>query len=121
MSKADHRCTVITFDHQLKLFRWENTNKLLNNYFVASKTGITPTAGPCLVSTFKYGPYEARGCLIDCKTPEIRWKEMATILLWQFDYYLKTNKIGAYNQQMVAEFKQLREQQRQQHEVAEKL
>jgi D-alanyl-D-alanine carboxypeptidase len=121
MNKAEHRCTVITFDHKTELFKWVNTNKLLNKYFVASKTGITPAAGPCLVSAFRFGPYEARGCLIDSKSTTIRWKEMATILLWQFDYYLKTNKIGAYNGQIVAEYKLLRDQQRLQKEHAKKI
>jgi len=82
MGKAKHTCNVYTFDLQRRDFWWENTNKLLNKYFMASKTGITPSAGPCLITVFRVGSYEARGCLIDCKTPEIRWKEMATILLW---------------------------------------
>jgi len=46
---------------------------------------------------FKFGPYESKGCLIDSKSPEIRWKEMATIQLWKFDKYLKKHLIGAYN------------------------
>ena len=33
---------------------------------------------------------------------------MATILLWQFDHHLKKNKIGAYNNQTVAEFAKLK-------------
>lgn len=46
---------------------------------------------------------------MDSKTPEIRWKEMSTILLWQFDKFLKKNKIGAYNQKTVQEFKRIKE------------
>jgi D-alanyl-D-alanine carboxypeptidase len=82
MGKATHKCEVYNYDLQKRYFWWENTNKLLSQYFTASKTGITPSAGPCLISVFKFGPYESRGCLIDSKNPEIRWKEMATILLW---------------------------------------
>lgn len=60
------------------------------------------------MSYFKFGDYESKGCLIDSKTTDIRWKEMATILLWQFDHHLKKNKIGAYNNQTVAEFAKLK-------------
>jgi D-alanyl-D-alanine carboxypeptidase len=80
-----------------KKFVWENTNKLLNEYFIGSKTGITQGAGPCLVTQFQYGPYIGQGCLIDSKSLEIRWKEMSTILLWQFDKFLKKNQIAGYN------------------------
>ena len=34
---------------------------------------------------------------------------MATILLWQFDQYLKKHQIGAYNRDTVVEFGKLRE------------
>ena len=83
--KARHACNCYTFDLQPRKFQWFNTNRLLNEYFIGSKTGITPSAGPCLVTHFKYGPYESQGVLIDSKTLEIRWKEMSTILLWQFN------------------------------------
>jgi D-alanyl-D-alanine carboxypeptidase len=89
MGKPVHRGELITGDFEKRFYKWENTNKLNNEYFVASKTGVTPKAGPCLVSVLRVGPYYGRGCLIDTKTPEIRWKEMATILLWQLDLYLK--------------------------------
>ena len=95
--KARHECDVYTWDLLTQHFHWENTNKLLNKYFIAAKTGITPSAGPCLVSHFKCGPYEAQGVLIDTKTTDCRWKEMSTLILWQFDKYMKKHKIGAYN------------------------
>ena len=111
--KARHSCKVYTYDHQVRDFYWENTNKLLGASFIAAKTGITPSAGPCLVSHFKYGPYESQGVLIDSKTQDIRWKEMATILLWQFDKFLQKNDLAAYNPSMAAEFRQRRIQQQQ--------
>ena len=79
MSKQTHTFDVFTHDLYKRVFTWENTNKLFNNYFIASKTGITPSAGPCLVTLFKVASYECRGCLIDSKSVDIRWKEMATI------------------------------------------
>lgn len=42
---------------------------------------------------------------MDSKTVEIRWKEMSTILLWQFDKFLRKNRIGWYNRKMYDEFK----------------
>jgi D-alanyl-D-alanine carboxypeptidase len=55
--KINHYSIVFTNDLIPKNFYWENTNKLLNQYFIAGKTGITPSAGPCLVSHFKFGAY----------------------------------------------------------------
>jgi hypothetical protein len=37
----------------MKDYRWENTNKLLSKGFVGIKTGVTYTAGPCLVTHIK--------------------------------------------------------------------
>jgi len=49
-SKNKYKCYLYTFDLQPKEFYWENTNKLINQYFVGSKTGVTQTSGPCLVT-----------------------------------------------------------------------
>ena len=105
-SKNTHKCIVYSWDLNPRQFYWENTNKLINQYFVGSKTGITYTAGPCLVTNFKFGEYISFGVLINSKTPEIRWKEMATIILWHFDKYLSKNKLAGYNYQLVQEFKE---------------
>ena len=53
------------------------------------------------MSHFKFGAYESQGVIIDSKSPEVRWKEMATLLLWQLDKFLKKNSIAAYNKKMV--------------------
>ncbi len=58
-NKARHECILYTWNLQSRKYVWDNTNKLLNQYFIGSKTGITPSAGPCLVTYFKYGPYES--------------------------------------------------------------
>ena len=97
VNQQSYSCNVYSFDLIPRNFVWENTNKLLNEFFIGSKTGITPGAGPCLVTQFQYGPYTSQGCLIDSKTLEIRWKEMSTILLWQFDKFLKKYKAAGYN------------------------
>jgi len=99
---------VYSFDLIPRNFWWLNTNKLSNDYFVASKTGITPSAGPCLATHFKFGPYESYGVLINTKTNEIRWREMATILIWQLDKFMRKNTLGGYNFQAVNEFRKRR-------------
>ena len=98
---SHHSTVVYTNELQKKNYYWENTNKLLNKYFIGGKTGITASAGPCLVSHFKFGSYESQGVIIDSKSADVRWKEMATLLLWQFDKFLKKNSIAAYNKKMV--------------------
>lgn len=56
-SKRRYECLVYSYDLKPRKFVWDNTNKLLNEYFIGSKTGITPGAGPCLVTQFQFGPY----------------------------------------------------------------
>ena len=111
MNTQIYRCNIYSYDLKMLKYWWPNTNKLLGgDFFPYGKTGTTDTAGPCLVAQFKIAGYEARGCLIDSKTAELRWKEMAIILLWQFDKYLRKHKVGWYNYQTFNEFKKSREE-----------
>ena len=112
--KKTHKCKVYTHDLTPKDFVWTNTNKLINDFFIASKTGITPSAGPCLVSFFKLGGYQSIGVLIDSKTEKVRWREMAAILLWQLNRFLKINKICAYSRSTYEKFKKIKEVEREQ-------
>ena len=41
---------------------------------------------------------------------------MSTILLWQFDKYMKKHKIGAYNHRLYHEFKKAQARQREERE-----
>jgi D-alanyl-D-alanine carboxypeptidase len=61
----------------------------LNSYFKGVKTGVTPTAGPCLSSYFEYLDFSIVACIMDSKTIDVRWKEMATLVLWALDKHLK--------------------------------
>lgn len=120
-SKKVHSCKVYTFDLIEREFRWENTNKLINKTFMGSKTGITPSSGPCLVNNFKYGDYESQCCIIDSKTQEIRWKEMATLQLWAFDKYLRKNQIGGYNRQVISEYRKMKQLKIQEEQEEQKI
>lgn len=60
VSKKRFTCKIFnrTFSHS-KESVWENTNKLLSiEGFVGVKTGITPSAGPCLTSLFEISSSE---------------------------------------------------------------
>lgn len=112
VQKKTHSCDIITSDFRKLRYTWENTNKLINKHFIGGKTGVTPSAGPCLVHHFKFGEYESTCCMIDSKSTDIRWKEMATLQLWQFDKFLYKNKIGAYNYLTVQNFKKIKQTQK---------
>lgn len=52
VSKRFHECITVSYQHNVNMFQWFNSNKLLNDYFKGVKTGTTPTAGPCLTTYF---------------------------------------------------------------------
>jgi D-alanyl-D-alanine carboxypeptidase len=55
VGKKEFSCKVYnrTFS-QYRNVSWKNTNRLLNTEgFVGVKTGVTPSAGPCLASMFR--------------------------------------------------------------------
>lgn len=63
--------------------RLENTNQVLGLGFDGMKTGITPSAGPCLIATCKaYGITDIIIILINCRTTEIRWNEALILKNW---------------------------------------
>jgi hypothetical protein len=50
--------------------------------------GTTPTAGPCLCGYFAYKDFNAIACVMNTKTVDSRWKDMAMLFLWALDKYL---------------------------------
>ena len=89
VSKKDHRCNVINKFGYSVAYNWVNSNKLLNGYFDGVKTGNTPSAGPCLCCSFVYKDFNVTTVITGCKHPDVRWKEMALLVLWAFDKHLK--------------------------------
>jgi len=61
---------------------WTNTNLLLNEGYDGFKTGVTPTAGPCLIGTKTYRNIELIITVLHCKTCEYRYKEVNAIFNW---------------------------------------
>ena len=55
VSKKEFSCKILNRTYsQYRKSTWKNTNKLLNiEGFIGVKTGVTPTAGPCLSSCFQ--------------------------------------------------------------------
>jgi len=91
VSKKQFSCTVISKFGDPVPYTWQNSNKLLNGFFQGVKTGITPTAGPCLCSYISYMDFSAIACIMDAKNMDVRWKEMATLMIWALDKHIKKN------------------------------
>jgi hypothetical protein len=83
-----YECTVISREHNVCLLQWFNSNKLLNDFFLGIKTGTTPSAGPCLCGYFQYGDFCAIACVMNTKTMESRFKDMAILFLWALDKFI---------------------------------
>lgn len=67
--------------------RWVNTNKLLEHGWDGVKTGVTPTAGPCLSAckTVRVEGAEERQLLVvvlGSESMERRWQECQDIVDW---------------------------------------
>jgi serine-type D-Ala-D-Ala carboxypeptidase (penicillin-binding protein 5/6) len=67
-----------------KVFTWTNTNKLLSKdkSFNGVKTGITPSAGPCLCSSYQNKDFFVIVVVLSCKSPEYRWGEVIKLTEW---------------------------------------
>ena len=63
-------------------YTWANTNVLLREGYDGFKTGITPTAGPCLVATRTYRGVNLIITVLHCKNCEYRWKEVNALYTW---------------------------------------
>ena len=70
-------------------YEWENTNYMLwhkdgPGTYSGIKTGVTPTAGPCLSVTFKSrcGQFNFIVVVLNCKTREARFVEIPKLINW---------------------------------------
>ncbi len=89
-----------TYDVESKLHRgvmynWKNTNFILwsrdqMGQFSGIKTGVTPTAGPCLAVCYKSycGTYDFVVVVLNCKSREARFVEIPKLVRWAM------NRIG---------------------------
>jgi D-alanyl-D-alanine carboxypeptidase len=71
-SLKDRKTKLCTSKYKLESRYWINITQLSNHFFVGSKSGTTPSAGPCLVTQFEIGEYKTLGCLINSKDKRTR-------------------------------------------------
>ena len=69
------------------IYNWENTNYMLwdkSKQYYGVKTGVTPTAGPCLSVHFKSkcGNFDFQVTILNCKTREARYSEIPKLVEW---------------------------------------
>jgi D-alanyl-D-alanine carboxypeptidase len=67
-----------------------NTNKLLESGYSGLKTGITPTAGPCLAAALIKDDFKFIIVVLNCKSIELRWTEVPKLVSWAM---LKISKV----------------------------
>ncbi len=98
VGKKQYTCTVINRYGEPVEFTWTNSNKLLNSYFSGVKTGITPSAGPCLCGSFSLVDqtleFSVIAVIMDSKNVDVRWRELATLVLWALHKHLQKNGYG---------------------------
>ena len=81
-------------------YSWKNTNLLLwseDNVlgtYSGIKTGVTPTAGPCLAVGFKSrcGLYDFIIVVMNCKTREARFVEIPKLIRWAISRITKVKQ-----------------------------
>ena len=83
------------------IYKWKNTNFMLWNEdgigtYSGIKTGVTPTAGPCLAVTFKSkcGQFDFIIVVMNCATREARFIEIPKLINWAM---AKINKVKKSN------------------------
>ena len=76
VKKPRYACVGYDIAGQQKKRQWANTNRLLSKGFNGLKTGITPSAGPCLASSYHSGGVNLVIVVLGCKTPDHRWHEV---------------------------------------------
>lgn len=68
-----------------KYYNWENTNRLLwRGNYDGLKTGITPTAGPCLTASFYWEITSEKYIIVilNSKSMDHRWNEVNKLRAW---------------------------------------
>jgi len=64
------------------IYRWENTNILLKEGYSGIKTGITPSAGPCLAASILKNDMHVCVVVLSCCSMDSRWYEVPKLVSW---------------------------------------
>ena len=103
----EYKCIAVNLKGEHHSYSWTNTNMLLKEGYDGFKTGVTPTAGPCLAATKKYGSVNLVIVVLHCKSCEYRWKEVNLIYAWAsrvIGYIYETNNEDVINSKKLASF-----------------
>ena len=84
-----YHCSAIDERGNLHNYCWENTNKLLALGYDGVKTGMTPTAGPCLILSQTCNNISIIVTVLGSRTQEHKWIEGVQILNWAMHKLLK--------------------------------
>lgn len=81
------------------VYKWENTNYMLwdkSKTYHGVKTGITPTAGPCLSVSYrsKCGVFDFIVVILNSKTREARFQEIPKLVEWATQKIKMVKKIN---------------------------
>lgn len=80
------RFTSLIYQPQHKCYKrltWLNTNKLLGDQWIGVKTGVTHTAGPCLITCYKTeASHRLIIVLLGCTSLDQRWTEASLLANW---------------------------------------
>ena len=77
----------VTLGH---LYQWQNTNKLLEaTGYSGLKTGITPTAGPCLAASLQKDNFKLILVILNSKSMDQRWGEVQKLAQWAINKMIK--------------------------------
>lgn len=80
-----------------KTYKWYNTHLMLGQRGINGiKTGITPTAGPCLATSLAWEGIELVVVIIATKSMDIRWSETWKLANWAMQRLKTIDKF--YNQ-----------------------
>ena len=85
------RFTSLIYQPQHRLYKrltWLNTNKLLSDQWIGVKTGVTHSAGPCLITCYKTeATHRLIIVLLSCASLEQRWAEANLLAAWAIDQF----------------------------------
>ena len=93
VNKKTYTCTALDYAENEKVFTWKNTNKLLGKGFNGIKTGITPSAGPCLAASYEKNDLHLIIIIIAAKTVDHRFVEVPRLALWTIN---RLNRLTEY-------------------------
>jgi len=81
-----------------KEYFWQNTNKMLGKSGCNGiKTGVTETAGPCLVTNLQLKAFRFIVVLLNSKTMDTRWDEVIKLKEWAIERLKQIEKISKKN------------------------